>query len=417
MRMGLINDRKEWKVWTVSELTLAIRDNLVSRFPFISVEGEVSNCKASGAGHIYFTLKDQKAVIEAVLFRGQAARMSVKPAEGMRLMISGKIDVYPPRGGYQIVVEKLQETGIGLLLEAIERRKVALAAQGLFDPARKRNLPLYPRRLAVVTSRTGAALRDILRVLKRRSAAPRVVILPTAVQGADAAKHIATQLTRASAYNLGEVVILARGGGSREDLMPFNEEVVVRAVADSALPVICGVGHEIDVSLADYAADVRAATPSAAAELVSHQSEVLLKRSREFRKDCAFAMDMRLEEMRGKFNMSHAAHLIRGFRSRLEESMRRSDDANRMLKSVTLARLTPLRRRLELAGRSLADASPQGVMERGYACVRLKNIAIHNAAQLSEDDQVELRFAKGRADARITTVHTISGDKEQHEGI
>ena len=404
--MGLLSNRKDRIVWSVSELTHAIKNHLESQFPLLSVEGEVSNCRASGAGHVYFTLKDEEAVISAVLFRAQISRVSVKPAEGMRLIISGRIAVHPPQGVYQIVVEKLQETGKGLLLEEFERRKTALAAQGLFDQARKKKLPPYPRRIAVVTSPTGAAIRDILQVLGRRSAAPRVVILPTAVQGADAAKRIAAQLRRASAYNLGDVLILARGGGSQEDLMPFNEEVVVRAIADSVLPVICGVGHEIDVSLADLAADVRAATPSAAAELVSDRSEDLLIRSRGFRRDSAAILAARLEGLRRTFNATQTAHLMRLTRLKLEESMRRSDDANRKLKSATLARLTPLRRRLALAGRSLADASPQAVLNRGYACVRLKNIAIRDAAQLAEDDQVELKFAKGCADARVITVHT-----------
>jgi len=252
-------------IWSVSELTGAIKGCLETEFPSVRVEGEVSNCRPSGAGHVYFTLEDEGAVLSAALFRGRAARIPIRPADGMQLLVEGKIDVYPPRGSYQLIVENLREAGRGALLEALERRKKALDAEGLFAVERKRALPPYPRSVAVITSPTGAAIRDILQVLARRAAAPRVVVLPAPVQGADAPAALASQLRRAGAYRLGDVVILARGGGSLEDLGAFNDEAVVRAVADCPLPVVSGVGHEIDVTLADLAADVRAATPSAAA--------------------------------------------------------------------------------------------------------------------------------------------------------
>jgi len=402
-------------VWSVSELTRAIKGQLEENFPSVSVEGEISNCRPSGAGHIYFTLKDSSAVISAALFRGKASRVEEKPRDGSRVVVTGKIDVYAPRGSYQIIVDNIRAAGRGALLEALEKRKKALAAEGLFDQEKKQPLPPYPRRVAVVTSPTGAAVRDILQVLSRRSAAPRVTILPAPVQGNTAAEKIAAQIKRAAAYNLGDVLIIARGGGSLEDLMAFNEEVVVRAVAECPLPVVSGVGHEIDISLADLASDVRAATPSAAAELVSDRSEDLLIRARGFRREAAGLLFSRLESAGHRLDKSGSSELIHLISRRLEEAMRRSDEARSSLSEQAAERLRPLRRRLELAERSLIDASPIALMERGYARVSLKNDSrsrsITDAESLNENDEIRMDFARGSAEARVTALHRVSSRK------
>jgi exodeoxyribonuclease VII large subunit len=394
-------------IWSVSELTRAIKDQLEETFPRVQVEGEISNCRPSGAGHIYFTLKDSGAVISAALFRGRAARVAEKPADGMQAVVTGKIDVYPPRGSYQLIVENVRASGRGALLEALEERKKRLAAEGLFSLEKKKLLPPYPRRVAVVTSSTGAAIRDILQVLARRAAAPLITVLPTLVQGAEAPASIAAQVRRAAAYNLGEVIIVARGGGSLEDLAAFNEEIVVRAIAECPLPVISGVGHEIDVSLADLAADVRAATPSAAAELVSDRSEDLLLRARGFRRDAAGNLSGRLDAAGRRLKGCSGSELRRLASGRLEDAMRGSDDARRNLGTAVSERLNMLRRRLELAERSLEDASPRAVMERGYARVTRRGESITDAGVLNVDDGVLLEFARGTADARITNVKKL----------
>lgn len=391
-------------IWSVSELTQAIKGELENAFPSVSVEGEISNCRPSGAGHVYFTLKDSGAVISAALFRGRAARVAQKPADGMQVVVSGKIDVYPPRGSYQLIVENIRAAGRGALLEALEERKNRLAAEGLFSQERKRLLPPYPRRVAVVTSPTGAAIRDILQVLSRRAAAPMVTILPTQVQGAGAAEGIAAQLMRASAYRLADVVIIARGGGSLEDLMAFNEEIVARAVAECPIPVVSGVGHEIDVSLADLAADVRAATPSAAAELVSDRSEDLLLRARGFRREAAGTLAARVDAAGRRLKGCGRTELLRLASGRLEESMRGSDDARRSLGLALSQRLQDLRRRFELAERSMRDASPGAVMERGYARVTRNGESVTDAGILAENDKIKLEFARGGADAVISAV-------------
>ena len=388
------------RVWTVSDLTEAIKVKL-DEFPVIRVKGEISNTRPSGAGHIYFTLKDSKAVISAVLFRGRAVRCPVKPADGMQVTAEGRIDVYPPRGSYQLIVESIEGEGRGALLAALEERKQRLKREGLFDQDKKKPLPPYPRRVAVITSPTGAAVRDILQVLGRRSAAPRVTILPAQVQGADAAGQIADQLRRAWVYRLGDVVILARGGGSLEDLMPFSEEAVVRAAAMCPLPVVSGVGHETDVSLADFAADVRAATPSAAAELVSDRSEDLLIRARGFRREAADILGMRLVTAGNVLRRFGRRELSRFITARLDEAARRSDEARRELCRAAGERLGRYRQRLDMARQLAAEASPAAIMERGYAQVRREGHLITDAAELTAGDSVELRFARGRAGARI----------------
>ncbi len=387
--------------WSVTELTMAIKSRLEGEFPSVMVEGEISNCRPSGAGHVYFTLKDSGAVISAALFRGKAARVSNPPQDGMQAIIIGKIDVYPPRGAYQIIVDDVKTAGKGALLEALERRKAVLAAEGLFDQEKKKPLPPYPRRVVVITSPTGAAIRDILKVMERRVASPHVVILPTPVQGADAPAKIASQLRRAASYNLGDVVILSRGGGSLEDLMAFNEEIVVRAVAACPVPVISGVGHEIDISLADLAADVRAATPSAAAELVSDRSEDLLIRARGFRREATGLLAARIDAAGQSLRRLSPSELARNASGRLEEAMRRSDDVARTLANEMAERLLRMRKRLEMTSHSIRESSPRALMERGYARVLKNRITITDASELSLNDDVELEFARGKAAARI----------------
>lgn len=389
------------RIVSVTELTTAIKGQLEESFPVVNVEGEISNFKLSGAGHIYFTLKDSGAAISVALFRGRISSLKTKPADGMMVLATGKIDVYPPRGSYQLIAVDILATGRGKLLESLEQRKKALASEGLFDQARKKPLPFYPRSVTVVSSPTGAALQDILQVLARRSAAPKVTILPSLVQGTGAAEIIAAQIRRASAYNLGNVIILARGGGSLEDLMAFNEEAVVRAIGDCRIPLISGVGHEIDVSLSDLAADVRAATPSAAAELVSDRSEDLLIRVRGLKKDIIWALKTHLNVIGPRLRKLGVAELAGIVAAHLEEALRRSDEAREAMEAAGRNSLIKLRHRLELAARALIDGSPRTIMKRGFARVTKNGFGIGNLDQLARGDRIELEFARGRADAEI----------------
>lgn len=256
-------------VYTVTHLTAALRATLECAFPDVWVEGEISNLRTPASGHVYFSLKDQDAQIRTVAFRRVAAALPFQLEDGLTVLVKGHVSVYEPRGDYQLLVEHLEPKGIGALQIAFEQLKKKLDQEGLFDPSRKRPLPVFPRRVGVVTSRTGAALHDIVTVLHRRCPVIGIRLFPVAVQGPGAAQQIADAIHQANRQRDLEVLIVGRGGGSLEDLWSFNEEVVIRAIAASRIPVISAVGHEIDVTLSDFAADFRAPTPSAAAESIS----------------------------------------------------------------------------------------------------------------------------------------------------
>ena len=263
------------RIYSVAELSLEIRNLLERQFPDVWVTGEVSNLRAAGSGHLYFTLKDETAQLRAVCFRNQARYLKFKPQDGLAVIARGRLSVYEARGEYQLYVEFLEPAGLGALQLAFEQLKQKLAAEGLFDPARKKPLPMLPRVIGVVTSPTGAVIRDILRILHRRFRNINVLIYPVKVQGEGAAQEIAQGIEYFNRQAPVDVMIVARGGGSLEDLWAFNEEVVARAIAASKIPVISAVGHETDFTIADFVADLRAPTPSAAAELVVRRKQDL----------------------------------------------------------------------------------------------------------------------------------------------
>jgi exodeoxyribonuclease VII large subunit len=256
------------KTYTVKEITNAIKNSLEEEFPQVEVEGEISNAKLAASGHFYFSLKDADSVLTTVMFRGAMSKVPFRPKDGDKVKARGRITVYPARGNYQLLCSSMVLAGEGDILAKLEERKRRLASEGLFSSERKKPLPLYPKSILILTSATGAAVKDILRVIRRRGYKAAIRILPIPVQGAEAAARIAAMLHYANEKQLGDVIILGRGGGSLEDLLPFSEEIVVRSVADSEIPVISAVGHEIDYALTDFAADLRAATPTAAGEMV-----------------------------------------------------------------------------------------------------------------------------------------------------
>lgn len=250
------------QAYKVSEITRIISGLLEPNLQQVTVEGEISNFRPASSGHWYFSLKDQDAVISAAMFRGRNSRLGFTPADGMLVRVTGSISVYAKRGSYQIIAERMQQAGTGDILAMLEERKQRLAREGIFATDRKRELPRLPQRVAVLTSPTGAAVRDILQVLQRRNAGLHVVVVPCAVQGSAAPREILRGLELIQRHDLGEVIILGRGGGSLEDLLPFSDEAVVRAIADCRIPTVSAVGHEIDWALSDYAADMRARPPA-----------------------------------------------------------------------------------------------------------------------------------------------------------
>ena len=393
------------RAMTVTELTRRIKSELEEQFPAVVVEGELSNVRPSSAGHVYFTLKDDDAALSGVLFRGRAGGLTFTPEDGQQVVAHGSISVYAKRGTYQIIVERLELAGIGRILAMLEARKQALAAEGLFDAARKRRLPLLPRRIALVTSPTGAALRDIIQVLGRRNAGVEIVVCPVAVQGEQAAGQIARMLRIASTHRLGDVIIVGRGGGSIEDLLPFSDEQVVRAIAASEVPVISAVGHEIDWALSDYAADLRAPTPSAAAELVAASREDLLGRVHELGRSIVGSFLERYRRGRLLMRQFSPQELHRSYWMLAQPTLQEVDRLRDELVDAMAERVKDVGHRLEIASRELASVSPAKIVERGYAIVRSTDgTIVTDASRLLPADRLGIELRRGSVDATVERI-------------
>jgi exodeoxyribonuclease VII large subunit len=441
---------------TVTELNVRIRERLEGEFVQVWVEGELSNCRVWNTGHLYFTLKDQGSQIRAVIFRSALRYLKFKPADGLRVVARGRVSVYEPKGEYQLVCEHLEPHGLGALQLAFEQVKKRLQQEGLFDPARKRPLPALPRKIGIVTSLDGAAVRDILKVLGRRHRAARVVIRAARVQGEGAALAIARALDAVGRLDDVDVIIVGRGGGSIEDLWAFNEEIVARAIARAPVPVISAVGHETDVTIADFVADLRAPTPSAAAELVVAATDELAHRIDALEDRLRAAVGGRVQRlarrvhqlesrpalggvpgqvaMRGRHTAELSHGLAAAMRLALGARERRSHLAARRLAACDLgrrlgtvrARLVAATGRLGVAAgarRTRADArlrdaaarlealSPLGVLARGYAVCwnEERSRAIRDAAAVSPGDRVRVTLARGELECEVRDRRDGSG--------
>src|SRR5512146_137589 len=353
------------QVLTVSELTSLVRTSIESTFPDLWLEGEISNLRMPGSGHVYCTLKDESSQIRAVLFRSNALRVRFTLQEGMQVIVRGRLTVYEPRGEYQIVLAAGEPKGIGALQLAFEQLKERLAAEGLFDQSRKKPLPAFPRTVGVVTSLTGAAIRDILTVLQRRWPTLHISIAPVQVQGAGAGRQIADALSLLNEQGAVEVIIVGRGGGSQEDLWCFNEEVVARAIAGSRTPVVSAVGHEIDVTLADFAADYRAPTPSAAAEMVIPVFEEVRERLLDLTTRTGQAMVRHC-----LFEYQRIDSCNRGLayiRFRIQEESQRTDEMTDRLQTMVQLRLAAARDLVRDGQRELTGLNPILMVKQGLA--------------------------------------------------
>ena len=382
---------------TVSELTELIRCRLEDDFASITVEGELSNCRPASSGHLYFSLKDAGAKIDAVMFKNRLRSLIFEPKDGMLLRVRGSLSVYAPSGSYSIVCEEIEQAGSGDILAMLEERKRRLAALGLFDEDRKKTLPRFPAVIGVVSSPTGAALRDIINVLERRAAGVKVLVLPAPVQGSGAAEIIAERIAQANRWKLADVLIVGRGGGSLEDLLPFSEEVVVQAIAASDIPVVSAVGHEIDWALCDFAADLRAPTPSAAAELVSGERAAILDTIRYIAEDIASVIRNRTERIRLLLRPFSTEDLEYRFRAILQPRLIRLDDAKETLINSLSAFVDKQRNRLELAFTVLEASSPLAALDRGFSLVT--NTRTGKIVKSSDDarrgDRLEIHPLKG----------------------
>lgn len=406
---------------SITELTQKIRGTLEPAFAQVWVQGEISNFRPAPSGHLYFSLKDSNAQISAALFgwgarnKARAGSAGAGPAvdlrEGLQVLCRGKVTVYPPRGSYQLTVDQIEPLGAGALQVAFEQLKARLAAEGLFDAARKRTLPRLPLRIAVVTSPTGAAIQDMINVLRRRARGLQVIVIPALVQGPEAPAQIKRGLEVVNRLGLADVVILARGGGSLEDLWAFNDEALVRAVVASRIPVISGVGHEIDFTLCDFAADLRAPTPSAAAEIVSsgwNDAQVqVLEWTQRLRQ--AVVRDL----ITRKTLLAHVAARLVSPKDRLREQMQRLDDWSLRLQQSWARGLEVRRAGLSQAVSQLHALSPLRVLERGYVLAReagadgTNGVVIKSRAQVHSGSEIILTFHDG--ETRVRAMDSASG--------
>jgi exodeoxyribonuclease VII large subunit len=398
-------DQPVSETWSVSTLNRYIRTALESdyRLKDLAVEGEISNVSRPASGHLYFTLKDASAAVRGVMWKSQTARLIYRPRDGDQVTVHGAISVYEAGGQYQLYADWIQAAGSGDLARQFELLKARLLSEGLFDPDRKRSIPRRPGRIALVTSPTGAALRDMINVFRRRWPALEVIVCPTPVQGDAAPAGIVQAIESANAL-APDLLIVARGGGSLEDLWAFNDETVVRAIRASAAPVISGVGHEIDFTLADFAADLRAPTPSAAAELATPDRAELKADLAGRAGRLADSLRSRLRQRRWSLAAQAAALRGQSPRARLNNSRQRLDDLSARTGRAVLHRLALARQRADsLAGR-LAALSPLAVLQRGYAIVsRAGNgSVIHSAADVSPGDLLEIRVSAGQIQAAVT---------------
>lgn len=331
---------------TISDLTHEIKDCLESAFPRLWVVGEISNFKAAASGHWYFSLKDPHSQIRANMWRSSANKVSFRPKDGMEVLVSGTLNVYAPRGEYSLVVDRIEEMGVGRLRQEFERLKKQLLAEGLFDEAHKQQLPLLPRKIGIVTSPTGAAIRDMLRVLKHRFEGVEVLIAPARVQGSGAAEEIAVGLQYLDRFGNCDVIIIGRGGGSEEDLWAFNEEIVARAIFAAETPIISAVGHEVDITISDFVADVRAATPSNAAELAVLTRDDYLNMIALAEQRIARRLQTKLLQWRQRVKVSETHPIFLKIRSRVNDAMRNLADLDYRQKRAMERQLATLKLRL-----------------------------------------------------------------------
>lgn len=438
------------RIWTVGQLTRRVKGLLEGQVGHVWLSGEISNWRPSPAGHAYFTLKDKDSQIDAVIFRSRLAGIKFGPNTGVEVVVFGQVTVYEKRGNYQIVCDDMHPKGLGALQLAFERLKKKLQDEGLFDAAHKKPIPRFPRKIGIVTSPTGAAIRDILHVIGRRFGNMHVVLYPVRVQGEGAAPEIAEGIRYLDGYGV-DVMIVGRGGGSLEDLWPFNEEAVVRAVYAAHTPVISAVGHEIDFTLADFAADLRAPTPSAAAEVVVQEREALLGRVAELQRRLSNDTAGRIRELRHRLVCARSAYVLQRPEQLIRERRQAADELRLRLNQALREQAATARVRMERAARGLAllspgnqvrraldrlglhrqrllqsgttlverfrarvrplqvqlDAlSPLAILGRGYAIAwRLpERTLVRESGQVGPGDQVALMFGKGAATATIDTI-------------
>jgi len=392
--------------FTVSEISRGIRTSLEHKFSNIGVLGEISNVRKPSSGHIYLTLKDKNSQLQAVVFRNSASRIKFELKDGMEVISFGSITVYEPRGQYQLIINKIEPKGIGALQLAFQQLKEKLEKEGLFDSAHKKPLPFIPQKIGIVTSPTGAAIKDILNIIDRRFANVEILIYPVKVQGEGAAQEIAEAITGLNSDSDIDVIIAGRGGGSMEDLWAFNEEVVARSIYRSRIPIISAVGHEIDITIADLVADKRALTPSEAGELVVPRKDLLIEKIEKFKARLLQSLTGKLRLSKEKLVIIGNSYAMKQPFDRLNRWQQRLDElAQRLNLNITHALNTEREKLSGIAGK-LESLSPLNVLKRGYAITtRLENSKpLRNIIDLSKGDKIKINLSKGSIISEILSV-------------
>lgn len=399
------------RVLSVSQLSSLIEGTLETAFQSVWVCGEISEVSRPHSGHVYFTLRDEAAQIRVVIWRSTASRLRFKLEDGQQVICHGDLDVYPPRGTYQLVVRQVEPQGLGALQLAFKQLQERLAAEGLFDPFRKRPLPMFPRRVGFVTSPTGAAIRDFLQVAERRFRGVDVIVIPARVQGEGAALEIARGIELANRLRPPlDVLVVGRGGGSLEDLWSFNEEVVVRAIFASQIPVVSAVGHEIDVTLSDLVADVRALTPSEAAERVIPSADELRERLAVYRRRMVTMLRSQASALRRHVEQLARARVLRNPQALVFDRAHRLDELDGQLSRAMSRRLKSCRERLSAIASRVEALSPVAVLARGYSVTSLveSGEVLTSTVRVKPGQLVRSRLANGEFQSRVEEVQSLN---------
>lgn len=388
---------KQIRVYSVSEITRNIRSVLEDSFPHVWIEGEISNFKHHTSGHMYFSLKDENASIQCVMFRGECEKLNFDCEEGLSVLCLGRVSVYPIRGQYQLYIERMEPKGLGALQLKFQQLKEKLQKEGLFDPNHKKPLPFFPEKIGLVTSIDGAALRDMLHVLDRRFSTVHVMIYPVQVQGVGAAPSIAQAIEDLNRLNAVDVMIVGRGGGSLEDLWAFNEEIVARAIFESEIPVISAVGHEVDFTIADFVSDLRAPTPSAAAEIVLPEKETLVNRIDDLRKGLGQCLQHKIKHSRQELQALTQSKALKNPLAIFEIQFQRIDELKKSLVNSTNVMLRHSRERiLGLLGK-LEALGPVGTLKRGFSVSLAlpSEKVVTSIRQVNKGDLLKIKLSDG----------------------
>lgn len=401
------------QIYSVSDLNQLVSRVLTQQFPLLWIKGEISNLTRAASGHWYFSLKDARAQVKCVMFRGQNRHVDWQPTEGDEVEARCTVTLYEARGDYQLNIEFMQQAGLGSLYAAFEALKKQLAAEGLFDDANKKALPAYPKSVGIVTSSNAAALRDVLTTLKRRAPSLSVIIYPTPVQGSGAAETIASQINVANQRQECDVLIVCRGGGSIEDLWQFNEAIVARSIADSNIPVISGVGHETDFTISDFVADIRAATPTAAAEIVSQPQMHVMQQLAQIQKLMQQHMQAKFNQL--AMNLDYAAKRLISPAQRLAKQQDELHSLKRRLANAIQQQLTMQQQKLQHFAQSLHHLNPNAVLTRGYAIIEnAKGEVVQSKQVVTNHEPLTVTVNDGQFHVKVTQTEPNTKEKTQN---